>query len=147
ELMRFVFKNRAPAKEIGRRAQADILRAFSPVAIGKLMSDRLVRLAELGKIPAPPPESTQGVAAKPKTKGFHCHLVERINHIVEANIPANARVHVVSKGDDGMLMFRGRQCWHFPQDSQGVYAGHDPADDSEAIGHLEALRHKGGEYL
>jgi len=56
-------------------------------------------------------------------------------------------VAVVSLGDDDLIIFDGREGWHFPQDSEGRYAGYHPANDSEAIQHLEALRSKGGEYF
>jgi hypothetical protein len=43
--------------------------------------------------------------------------------------------------------FRGRDGWHFPQDSEGRYAGYYPGNDLEVIGHLETLSTKGGEYF
>ena len=41
----------------------------------------------------------------------------------------------------------GRRAQHFPQAEDGGWAGHHPADSEEAIGHLEALRERGAEYL
>jgi GT2 family glycosyltransferase len=66
-------------------------------------------------------------------------LVERIRQKVNAALPPDARVLVVSKGDDELLALDGRSAMHFPQ-LGGVYAGHHPADGAEAIAHLEALR-------
>ena len=54
---------------------------------------------------------------------------------------------VVSKGDDELLALDGRRAMHFPQDDAGGYAGHYPADDREAIEHLEALRSDGATHL
>src|SRR5206468_76075 len=58
ELMDRAYKNRSEAKEIGRRAQAHVLRNLSPVASGALMRQRLLRLAGLGRIPAPEIDDT-----------------------------------------------------------------------------------------
>jgi GT2 family glycosyltransferase len=66
-------------------------------------------------------------------------LVERIRQRVSATLPSDARVLVVSKGDDELLALDGRSATHFPQFG-GAYAGHHPADGAEAIAHLEALR-------
>ena len=74
-------------------------------------------------------------------------LVKRIGEVVHTTLPADATVLVVSKGDDDLLELDGRRAWHFPQTEDGIYAGSYPADSAEAIGHLEALRTKGGDYL
>jgi GT2 family glycosyltransferase len=71
----------------------------------------------------------------------------RIREIVAAHLPPDATVLVVSRGDDAFLDLRGRRAWHFPQNQEGVYAGHHPPDSGQAVAHLEALRAKGGEYL
>jgi hypothetical protein len=118
---------------------------MSAAATGTIMRNRLLRIAEFGKIPAP--QMDESNPSKSKKNGFYGHLIERIHQIVETNVQRDARVIVVSKGDDNLLTFAWCDGWHFPQDSEGKYAGHYPADDSEAIGHLEALRNKGGEYL
>lgn len=74
-------------------------------------------------------------------------IVSRIQGIVRAELPTEATVIVVSKGDDELLALDGRRAWHFPQGDDGVYAGFYPASSAEAIGHLEMLRSKGGDYL
>jgi 2-polyprenyl-3-methyl-5-hydroxy-6-metoxy-1,4-benzoquinol methylase len=71
----------------------------------------------------------------------------RVRALVRAVLPADARVLVISKGDDDLLKLDGRVGWHFPQTSEGVYAGHHPADSAEAIEHLETLKAKGAGYL
>jgi 2-polyprenyl-3-methyl-5-hydroxy-6-metoxy-1,4-benzoquinol methylase/spore maturation protein CgeB len=73
--------------------------------------------------------------------------VERIREIVRSSLPPEARVLVISKGDDELLKLDGRLGWHFPQTTGGVYAGFHPANSAEAIAHLETLRGKGAEYL
>jgi hypothetical protein len=73
--------------------------------------------------------------------------VQHIREVVRASVPKNATVLVVSRGDDDLLELYGRRAWHFPQDSEGTYAGYYPADSGAAIAHLEALRATGGDFL
>ena len=74
-------------------------------------------------------------------------LVERVRSAVDANLPVDARVIVVSKGDDRLLELDGRAAVHFPQLASGQYAGYYPADDQEAIEYLEEARAQGGDHL
>jgi hypothetical protein len=75
-------------------------------------------------------------------------LVRRIREVTRTNLPPGATVIVVSRGDEALLdLGDGRRGWHFPQEEGGVFAGHYPADDAEAIAHLEELRSRGGEFL
>jgi 2-methylisocitrate lyase-like PEP mutase family enzyme len=62
-------------------------------------------------------------------------------------LPANARVLVVSRGDESIVDFEHHRGEHFPQAANGTYAGHHPADSAEAIRRLEALREDGAEFL
>jgi hypothetical protein len=73
--------------------------------------------------------------------------VDRIRAQVRATVPKGARVLVITRGDDALLRLDGREGGHFPQTPTGLYAGHYPADDGEAVGHLEELREAGAEYL
>lgn len=75
------------------------------------------------------------------------NLVERVREEVEAHVPADARVLVVSRGDRELLRLGERQAAHFPQAANGEYAGHHPADSAAAIAELERLREQGAEYL
>jgi hypothetical protein len=75
-------------------------------------------------------------------------VVGRIPEVANAALPLETTVAVVSKGDEELLeLGGGRQGWHFPQDDEGAYAGHYPADSVGAISHLEELREKGAEFL
>jgi hypothetical protein len=74
-------------------------------------------------------------------------LVCEVLQVVDAVVPADATVAVVSKGDDALLELGGRRAWHFPRGDDGNYAGHYPADGMEASAHLEALRCEGLQYL
>lgn len=84
---------------------------------------------------------------QPRRRVPHQQLRERVRQAVEATLPLDAVVLVVSKGDDDLLGFRCRQAWHFPQLEHGQYAGHHPADSADAIAQLEELRAKGGNFL
>lgn len=72
---------------------------------------------------------------------------EQLREAVKAAVPAGAEVLVISRGDDSLLELNGRRAMHFPQDEDGGWAGHHPADSQEAIDHLEALRARGAGYL
>lgn len=72
---------------------------------------------------------------------------EHLREAVKAAVPAGATVLVISRGDEALLELNGRRALHFPQDDDGGWAGHHPADSEEAIGHLERLRGGGAEYL
>jgi hypothetical protein len=66
---------------------------------------------------------------------------------VRATVPRGSTVLVVNKGD-AQLLELGRRCgWNFPQDEDGGWAGHYPADSAEAIAHLEELRAEGAQFM
>ena len=77
----------------------------------------------------------------------YSETVNRIRDVVRAAIPRDATVLVVSKGDEELLKLDGRRGWHFPQDTDGGYAGHYPADSAAAVEHLQGLIAKGAQYL
>src|SRR5439155_1042465 len=74
-------------------------------------------------------------------------LVQGIRETATASLPAGAIVAVVSRGDDQLLRLDGLTAWHFPQNEEGVYAGHHPADGAAAIEQLEAGRERGAQFL
>jgi hypothetical protein len=74
-------------------------------------------------------------------------LVRRFAEFVRSAVPADATVAVVSKGDAELLEIDGRAAWHFPQRTDGTYAGYYPFDSASAIAHLEELREKGVDHL
>jgi GT2 family glycosyltransferase len=77
----------------------------------------------------------------------YLELKERIRPVVEATIPPDEVVLVVSRGDNSLVELAGRQGRHFPQEADGAYAGRHPADSAEAIAQLEELRARGARYL
>jgi GT2 family glycosyltransferase len=74
-------------------------------------------------------------------------LRRRVQEIAKFRTPRGATVLVVSKGDRALLEIEDRNGWHFPQTTNGIYAGHHPADSFTAIAQLEALRGRGAQYL
>lgn len=66
---------------------------------------------------------------------------------VLTELPDDARVLVVSHGDDALLAVDGVRASHFPQTAGGEYAGHHPADSEHAIAQLEESRARGCEYF
>jgi glycosyltransferase involved in cell wall biosynthesis len=86
-------------------------------------------------------------AAPTNQRGHYDELKQNIRQIVNANLPDQAKVLVVSKGDEELLQFEGRRGWHFPQTGKNVYAGYYPANSAEAIAHLEELRCHGADFL
>jgi glycosyltransferase involved in cell wall biosynthesis len=74
-------------------------------------------------------------------------LVRRFAEFVRSAVPEDATVAVVSKGDAELLDIDDRAAWHFPQRSDGTYAGYHPFDSASAIAHLEELREKGVDHL
>ena len=71
----------------------------------------------------------------------------RFRDVVGRVVPDDAVVIVVTRGDSSLLDLGGPTGWHFPQRSDGVYAGYYPEDSRAAVAHLEALRKRGGEFL
>ena len=74
-------------------------------------------------------------------------LRARIREIVADALPAEATVLVVSKGDPELLRLGERRTRHFPEAADGSWAGHHPADSTEAVATLEAMRSAGGEFI
>jgi len=104
----------------------------------RLLHENRERFAAKHGTPWEPYERRQG----PR----YAALTERIRALVDACLPREATVLVVSRGDDELLDLGGRRAWHFPQ-QDGVYAGCHPGDSAEAIAQLEQLRARGGEYI
>jgi transposase len=82
----------------------------------------------------------------PVTRDDYAELVRRVQDIAAETVPAGARILVVSRGDDELLV-PGFDAGHFPQAPDGRYAGYYPADSDDAVAQLERLRDAGAEYL
>jgi len=65
---------------------------------------------------------------------------------IDRDVPRDAVLLVVGRGNERLLELDGRCGWHFPRDERGEYSGRS-ASSEEAIRHLEALRKQGAQYL
>lgn len=74
-------------------------------------------------------------------------VAARVRSDTDRLLPDAATVLIVSRGDDELLRIGCRDARHFPQTSDGVYAGHHPADSTAAVEHLESLRRGGASHL
>jgi len=73
--------------------------------------------------------------------------LEQLRALVRSILPEDARLLVISKGDDALLKFDKREARHFLCTDDGSYAGHYPADSADAIGRLGEQIALGWEYL
>jgi glycosyltransferase involved in cell wall biosynthesis len=121
------------------RAQGDEERARE--ALDRL-AERLLRL----DVPVTAASGLDGLWGPLRQLGYR-RLLERIGDTVDAQLPEDATLIVVSRGDDELLAACRRAALHFPQLDSGIYAGHYPATDEDAVRHLEQLRARGGDYL
>ena len=64
-----------------------------------------------------------------------------------SQLPSQAIIVVISKGDNELLKLNGHRAWHFPQNVKGDYANIYPADATEAVAQLESLRANGANFL
>jgi glycosyltransferase involved in cell wall biosynthesis len=92
------------------------------------------RFAGVAAAPARPDPSYDDVRAATRTA-------------IEQHVPPGAAVAVISKGDEALMKLANRRAEHFPQISDGRYAGSYPSDGNAAVEALERLKARGVEYL
>jgi hypothetical protein len=99
--------------------------------------------------PAAAPEALPEpvLADAERERAWRRAVVADVRAFVEGELPPDAHVLVVSRGDEEIVAFPGHVGGHFPQVAGGDYAGHHPTDSAEAIAHLASLREAGAEYL
>jgi hypothetical protein len=75
-------------------------------------------------------------------------LARDIRKVVQAELPADAMVLVVSSNDRNLLELGGqREGWHFPHIEGGTASAGPPDTGAEAIAQLESLRQQGAQFL
>jgi hypothetical protein len=74
-------------------------------------------------------------------------IVERVRACVAEAIPTGCTLAVVNKGDSALLRHDRRAAQHYPQASDGSYAGFYPSDSTGAIAQLERARETGVEFF
>ena len=78
---------------------------------------------------------------------YYLKLIEEFQRFVADNLPSDATIAVVSRGDPALTKLGGCTVWHFPRDENNKYAGYYPADSKAATSHLEELRRDGAEFF
>lgn len=140
EVLRSIFDDPSDAQRRGEAARADIETAYSEAAVASVIGKRLEALANRRRGSQYREEQREVYAKYERLGGALTQWVDRF-------VPERASVAVISKGDDRLLAFRGRRASHFPQLSDGSYAGWNPADGEGAVAHLEEVRAAGVEWL
>lgn len=74
-------------------------------------------------------------------------LLPQIDFHLIRQVPADARIAVLSDGEKRFLDLNGRQAWHFPQTEEGAPTIGAPHSASEILASLERLRQIGCNYL
>jgi glycosyltransferase involved in cell wall biosynthesis len=95
-------------------------------------------------------EEKWGVVWQPRRRlpdDLYEGLRESVRAAVRNALPPGRTVLVTSRGDDELLRLDGLRARHFPATSEGVYAGHHPADSAAAVATLEEERARGADYL
>jgi hypothetical protein len=91
--------------------------------------------------------ATRRAPVQQAQNGDDSHLARQVQALLGSILPPAAKVLVVSNGDPELTDIDGCEGLHFPQDTDGEYAGYHPADSQTAITHLEQLRRDGAQYL
>lgn len=145
ELMRWVRERPEEAHARGEAARREIETNYSEQKVASLICERLGVIAGRHQFAAVRQDLAQGRITPPHVR--YRQLLASIREVVETQLPPQATVVVVSKGDGDLLKLPCREAWHFPQTGQGEYTGHHPANSATAIVQLEALREQGGQFL
>jgi GT2 family glycosyltransferase len=86
-------------------------------------------------------------AGVPTTDPSYALCIRKVRETVRRLLPRDAKVVVVSRGDEALLDLFGREAWHFPQEADGGYLGYYPPDGPSVIAQLETLRLRGAQFL
>jgi glycosyltransferase involved in cell wall biosynthesis len=142
-LLRFVVDQPEAAEERAALGRRDVLRDLDPRTVGRVVSQRLIEIDDRRRFATVSNQTVTGDAKLP----MYDALIQRVRDTVAGVVPPRSELAVVSRGDEQLLLLGDRRCSHFPRAPSGVYAGHHPADDKDAIAQLENARAGGVEYL
>jgi hypothetical protein len=121
---------------------------FGATSLGKLAAaGELGSLFDANKRRFEEKWHTTWTPRRARTTAAYGELVCRIRSSIGQYVPPQSAVAVVSRGDDDLLDLAGRRTCHFPQESDGAYAGHHPRNSDEALTQLSAVQAAGAEYL
>lgn len=85
--------------------------------------------------------------ARPSADAEYLRMLRRLRKFVDRQLPRQATLSVVTKGDGRLLRFGRRTAMHFPQDRAGGYLGYHPSGSLSAIAQLEASRAAGSDFF
>jgi glycosyl transferase family 2 len=113
--------------------------------LGRLREDLAGALSKVGTqvMADPTPSSDDGSSPIGGYEAVQADVRATVEQLTEAG----SAVLVVSRGDDVLVQFAGREGWHFPRAADGRYAGYHPANGHEAVAHLERLRAQGASFI
>jgi GT2 family glycosyltransferase/glycosyltransferase involved in cell wall biosynthesis len=74
-------------------------------------------------------------------------MVSVLREMARQNVPRDATVIVLSRGDEDLVDLYGREAWHFPRQTDGRFAGHYPDNGVAAVAQLESQLALGGRFL
>jgi hypothetical protein len=142
-LLRLVADRSETVRERAAAGRQDVLKELHPRVAGRLISERLLEIDGRRR----EQRSAARIPAEADRPPLYATLVHRVRETVARVVPPRSDVAVVTRGDDQLLLLGDRRCSHFPRTAEGVYAGHYPADDDDAIAQLEEARASGDEYI
>jgi hypothetical protein len=111
------------------------------------LEQRLIFLEEAGQTFAKMPFAPEGDFTLAGGNNNPEIVLAGMRQAVDAVVPRDAELLVVSKGDDDLIHLDGRRTSHFPRTAEGYYAGQDPADSADAITQLDAARKQGATFF
>jgi len=161
ELMRYVVQHREEAAQRGKLARQEIASHYSVAAIGSLMARRLGlisgmnRFQEMKRRLESPIGDVTGFLNEFRDLGEYLpsghlrytKLKSDLRSVVREQIPRDAALAIVSKGDEDLLGVHDGPSWHFPCDANFSYAGFHPENTAKAICSIDALIAQGGRFL
>lgn len=118
----------------------------------EVLQDRLdgiqAALYDLALLSAEEAPSSGAQPSGPESpRSVYAASIRAVREVVRREVPREARLLVISRGDDTLLNLYGRQAWHFPRGEDGFFLGEYPADSADAVEQLERWRSAGANFL
>jgi GT2 family glycosyltransferase/glycosyltransferase involved in cell wall biosynthesis/SAM-dependent methyltransferase len=140
-LMRYLFENPDEGHALGRAARTAIGSRFATEGVAEAVRARLAVIGARLRT-----SRVRPALLVPEHAGNQA-VIGTIRQVVAHAVTDERPIIVISKGDPVLTDLGGRECWHFPQNGDGEFAGYYPPDSAIAIAHLESLRARGAGYL
>ena len=125
-----------------------VVHHFGGSSFGSLVpSGRYAELFELNRLRFEQKWQTEWRPHVRRSNPGYRRTTERVQRLVQEEIPSEDSVAVVSRGDQTLLELPVRSAQHFPQQEDGSYPGFYPQDSAEAVAHLEHVKDRGASWL